>query len=69
MLLRSRTTYTNFFMRLLAWNMPFHAEHHAFPALPFHALPKANRLVQDQLGATAPGYVAANCWIFARLKS
>lgn len=68
MLLRSRTTYTNPFMRLLAWNMPFHAEHHAFPALPFHALPKANRLVQDQLGTTAPGYVAANRWIFARLK-
>lgn len=67
MLLRSRTTYTNRLMRFLAWNMPYHAEHHAFPALPFHALPRANRLVQDQLGTTAAGYVAVNRWIFARL--
>ena len=69
MLLRSRTTYTNLFVRFLAWNMPFHAEHHAFPALPFHALPKANRLVRDRLGTTAPGYIAANRWIFARLAA
>jgi len=23
----------------LMWNMPFHAEHHAYPSVPFHALP------------------------------
>ncbi|WP_374373599.1 fatty acid desaturase [Dongia sp.] len=69
MLLRSRTTYTNRAMRFLAWNMPFHAEHHAFPALPFHALPRANDLVRDQLGTTSPGYLAATGWILARLKA
>src|SRR3546814_3944939 len=26
-------------VRWLAWNMPNHAEHHANPAVPFHALP------------------------------
>lgn len=67
MLLRSRTTYTNALVRCLAWNMPFHAEHHAFPALPFHALPRANALVRGELGTTSPGYVATTCWIFARL--
>jgi len=23
----------------LFWNMPYHAEHHMLPAVPFHALP------------------------------
>jgi len=68
MLARSRTTYTNPFIRFLAWNMPFHAEHHAYPALPFHALPRANALVSAQLGTVAPGYIAVTRWIFARLK-
>lgn len=68
MLLRSRTTYTNKFVHFLAWNMPFHAAHHAFPALPFHALPRANDMVRDELGTVAPGYIAASRWILARLK-
>jgi fatty acid desaturase len=68
MLLRSRTTYTNAVIRCLAWNMPFHAAHHAFPALPFHALPRANEMVRGELGTVAPGYIAASRWIFARLK-
>lgn len=67
MLSRSRTTYTNALVNFLAWNMPYHAEHHAFPAVPFHALPKANALVRDQLGMTSAGYVAASRWIYERL--
>lgn len=69
MLQRSRTTYTNRLMRFLAWNMPFHAEHHAYPALPFHALPRANALVRAELGTTSPGYIATTGWILARLKA
>ncbi|WP_374379894.1 fatty acid desaturase [Dongia sp.] len=67
MLARSRTTYTNAFVRFLAWNMPFHAEHHANPALPFHALPAANGLVRNRLGTTGPGYAAVTRWIYERL--
>lgn len=59
MLENSRTTYTNALVRFLAWNMPFHAEHHAWPSIPFHALPAANALIRDKLRTTAPGYVAA----------
>ena len=33
----------------LAWNMPYHAEHHAFPAVPFHNLPAVNRLIAPRL--------------------
>jgi fatty acid desaturase len=40
MLANSRTTLTNAAVRFIVWNMPFHAEHHAFPSPPFHALPR-----------------------------
>jgi fatty acid desaturase len=59
MLANSRTTYTNALVRFLAWNMPFHAEHHAWPSIPFHALPGTNAIVRDKLRTTAPGYRAA----------
>lgn len=59
MLENSRTTYTNALVRFLAWNMPYHAEHHAWPSVPFHALPRANTLIAARLRTTAPGYAAA----------
>jgi len=55
----TRTTYTNSAMRWLAWNMPFHAEHHSFAAVPFHSLPMLNELVRDYLQTTAQGYSAS----------
>jgi fatty acid desaturase len=58
MLVNTRTTYTNGLIRFLAWNMPYHAEHHAFPAVPFHRLPEVNRAIRDRLKSTAPGYRA-----------
>jgi fatty acid desaturase len=58
MLENSRTTYTTALMRLLAWNMPYHAEHHAFPSVPFHRLPMLNRLVHRHLRTTEAGYIA-----------
>ena len=59
MLENSRTTYTNVAVRFLAWNMPFHAEHHAWPSIPFHALPATNAVIRHKLRKTAPGYAAA----------
>lgn len=67
MLARSRTTYTNAVVNFLAWNMPYHAEHHANPAIPFHALPQANAVLKDEIGTTSPGYIAATRWIYERL--
>jgi fatty acid desaturase len=60
MLKNSRTTRSNALMRRLAWNMPFHAEHHAYPALPFHALPAAHGLLAEHIAVQSPGYIAAN---------
>jgi fatty acid desaturase len=57
MLENTRTTYTNAVMRMLAWNMPYHAEHHAYPAVPFHRLPEVNRTIAARLRVTAPGYI------------
>ena len=59
MLRNTRTTYTNPVIRFIAWNMPYHIEHHAYPAVPFHKLPAFNRLIRDDLGVTAKGYTAA----------
>eukprot|EP00928_Gymnodinium_smaydae_P028510 TRINITY_DN21726_c0_g1_i1.p1 TRINITY_DN21726_c0_g1~~TRINITY_DN21726_c0_g1_i1.p1 ORF type:complete len:480 (+),score=73.83 TRINITY_DN21726_c0_g1_i1:53-1441(+) len=45
----ARSTNTWWFYRRLAWNMPFHVEHHAWPAIPFHLLPAVhNRIKRSQ---------------------
>ncbi|HSY89146.1 MAG TPA: fatty acid desaturase [Verrucomicrobiae bacterium] len=59
MLANSRTTLTNPLVRFFAWNMPFHAEHHSFPAVPFHALPALHADLAPALKTTARGYFAA----------
>jgi fatty acid desaturase len=58
MLENSRTTFTNRAVRLLAWNMPYHAEHHSYPTVPFHRLPALHALAAPHLRETAPGYAA-----------
>jgi fatty acid desaturase len=54
----TRTTLTGLPLRFLAWNMPFHAEHHVNPAVPFHALPELHERERGKLKAVSPGYVA-----------
>ncbi len=66
----TRTTLTLALVRLFAWNMPFHAEHHAYPAVPFHALPRLHERVRSKIANLEPGYVAAtakvNRYLFGR---
>lgn len=38
--LNSRTVYMNPVFRFLYWNMNYHVEHHMFPMVPYHALPR-----------------------------
>ena len=54
----TRTTYTNSVVRFLAWNMPYHIEHHTFPQVPFHLLPAFHTRIRAHLGHTSPGYAA-----------
>ncbi len=58
MLENTRTTFTTALVRFLAWNMPYHVEHHVYPAVPFHHLPALHDAMRDQLQVTAPGYAA-----------
>ncbi len=55
-LTNTRTTLTNVLVRLLMWNMPFHAEHHLYPSIPFHRLAEAHSAIRDRLGYVQPGY-------------
>jgi fatty acid desaturase len=47
--LNSRTVYMNRLHRYLYWNMNYHIEHHMFPLVPYHALPKLHELIKDDL--------------------
>lgn len=60
MLENTRTTYTNVSVRLLTWRMSYHAEHHSFPSVPFHALAELNALMGRRVRITAPGYLAVH---------
>ncbi|WP_333817734.1 fatty acid desaturase [Tabrizicola sp.] len=54
----TRTTFTTRAMRWLAWNMPYHVEHHVWPTVPFHRLPEVHGLMKAELRVTAEGYAA-----------
>ncbi|TNE34278.1 MAG: fatty acid desaturase [Alphaproteobacteria bacterium] len=54
----TRTTLTNRLVQRLGWNMSFHAEHHCFPAVPFHRLESFHMLTRFHLKVTSPGYLA-----------
>lgn len=60
MLQNTRTTFTNRLVRFLAWNMPYHIEHHAYPAVPFYKLPEFHKIAREHLGVTANGYLRFN---------
>ena len=56
MLLNTRTTLTNPAVRLITWNMPFHCEHHLFPAVPFYKLADLHERLGDRLSTVTNGY-------------
>lgn len=57
MLANSRTTLTGPPLRALCWNMNLHTAHHTHPALPFHALPAADRLLAPRMAVRSRGYI------------
>lgn len=44
--LNCRTVYMNRINRYMYWNMGYHLEHHMFPLVPYHALPKLHELIK-----------------------
>ncbi len=59
-LTNTRTTLTSAPVRLLMWDMPYHAEHHLFPSIPFHRLADAHKTIRSRLAFVQPGYVRWN---------
>jgi len=52
----TRTTLSNPVVRFLMWNLPYHAEHHLFPNIPFHQLPEAHLHLRPHLKYVARSY-------------
>lgn len=59
-LTNTRTTLTIAPIRWLMWNMPYHAEHHLYPSIPFHALPAAHEKLCDRFTHVEQGYLKVN---------
>ncbi|MEL7313700.1 MAG: fatty acid desaturase family protein [Cyanobacteria bacterium J06559_3] len=66
-LANTRTTLTTWPINFLMWNMPFHAEHHLYPSIPFHQLPAAHSYLGPEFAYVDPGYVSVNRAIVAKL--
>lgn len=67
-LTNTRTTLTLSPLRFMMWNMPFHAEHHLYPSIPFHALPAAHEQLKPHFTHIDPGYVKVNQGLVAVLS-
>jgi fatty acid desaturase len=52
--LNSRTVLMNPVSRFIYWNMNYHVEHHMFPMVPYHALPRLHALIKHDLPAANP---------------
>ena len=56
--LNCRTVYMNPVFRYLYWNMNYHLEHHMFPLVPYHQLPRLHELVKDDCPPPYPSLTA-----------
>jgi MocE subfamily Rieske [2Fe-2S] domain protein len=57
--LNCRTVYMCWVHRYLYWNMNYHVEHHMFPLVPYHALPKLHEVVKEDMPTPYPSLLAA----------
>jgi Na+-transporting NADH:ubiquinone oxidoreductase subunit F len=57
--LNCRTVYMNPLNRYLYWNMNYHVEHHMFPMVPYHALPKLHEELKRDMPRPYDGLLEA----------
>jgi fatty acid desaturase len=57
--LNSRTVLMNPVSRFIYWNMNYHVEHHMFPMVPYHALPRLHDAIKHDLPAPDTSILAA----------
>ena len=67
-LTNTRTTLTNGLVRLVMWNMGYHAEHHLYPSIPFHRLPQAHDALRNRLAVVQHGYRSWHASFFRSLS-
>ena len=60
----TRSFQTSGFSRFLYMNMNNHIEHHLYPMVPFHALPRLNKAIGSQLPEADPGLIRTNLEVF-----
>lgn len=56
--LNSRSVLMNPISRFIYWNMNYHVEHHMFPMVPYHALPRLHEAIKHDLPAPTPSILA-----------
>jgi fatty acid desaturase len=66
--LNSRTVYMNPVSRYIYWNMNYHIEHHMFPMVPYHALPRLHALIKDDLPPPNTSILDGYREVFASLR-
>lgn len=57
--LNCRTVYMNPISRFIYWNMNYHVEHHMFPLVPYHALPKLHAVIKSDCPPPYPSILSA----------
>jgi Na+-transporting NADH:ubiquinone oxidoreductase subunit F len=57
--LNCRTVYMNPISRFIYWNMNYHLEHHMFPLVPYHALPKLHAAIKGDCPPPYPSILSA----------
>jgi len=67
MLNNTRTVLTNPLVRWFTWNMPYHAEHHVYPTVPFHQLPRLHTLMKTYVSNVEPSYTTFNRLYFKQM--
>jgi fatty acid desaturase len=68
-LTNTRTTLSLWPVRFLMWNLPYHAEHHLYPSIPFLRLPESHRWLRGHLRFVAPGYLATNRVLYRAMEA
>ncbi len=63
---RTRHIRTPRIVRFFMWNMPYHAEHHAYPGIPFYNLPALSAAIEHELKEKDKSIPKFQSWMFRR---
>jgi fatty acid desaturase len=66
--LNTRTVYMNPISRFIYWNMNYHIEHHMFPMVPYHALPRLHEVIKADLPPPSTSILDGYREVFASLR-